>query len=209
MEIEFRVHCFTCQTLTLTYDNRETLEKFIRDVQSAGLGWSRVDETTRSDECQVWVDGLPANGGLFHYIRKMSLFELGVKPDSDIDLYLSSSFGVGPGCPCRILFRGDTNHTKDGPWGSITTGDAFYPMGSFSGKHPQFFHEYVDTSMVKCTIHVVQGKETYTIATDRDFQDLCQTSISEIWESMGSGFESHQLWDSLVIFNFSGPVSHI
>ena len=207
LEIEIRVNCsITGQLLTLRYDNRKTLETFIRDLQAEGLGWNRVDETTRSDECQVWVDGLPE---LFHSTRKMSLFELGVKPDSVIDLNLSNSFGVGPGCPCSILFRGYSNHTKDGPWGSITLGDALYPMGSHFGNHPQFFHDYVDTSMVKCTIHVVQGKETYTIATDRDFQDVCQTSISEIWESMGNGFQSHQLFDSLVIFHFSGPVSHI
>jgi len=207
LEIEFSVDCgITAQELTFTYDNRQTLEKLIRDLQPEGLGWNRVDETTRSDECQVWVDGLPK---LFRSIRKMSLFELGVKPDSVIRLYLSNSCGVGPGCPCSILFRGYSNHTKDGPWSSITIGDAYYPMGSNLGRHQQFFHTYVDTSTVKCTIHVVQGKETYTIATDRDFQDVCQTSISEIWESMGSGFQSHQLHNSLVIFNFSGPVSHI
>ena len=210
MEIEFSVNCIiTGQEFTFTYDNRETLEKFIRDVQAEGLGWSRVDETTRSDECQVYVHEF-GRIELFHRIRKMSLFELGVKPDSVIRLELSNSFGVGPGCPCSILFQGYSIQSKDGPWGSITDlGDANYPMGRPFGKHEQIFHAYVDTSTVKCTIHVVQGKETYTIATDRDFQDVCQTSISEIWESMGSGFQSPQLHYSLVIFNFSGPVSHI
>jgi hypothetical protein len=207
MEVDIIVECgITGMHLQLDYDNRKNLETFIRDLQAEGLGWNRVDETTRSDECQVWVDGLPE---LFHSIRKMSLFELGVKPDSVIKLYLSNSFGVGPGCPCSILFRGYSNHTKDGPWDSITLGDALYPMAFPFGNPEQFFHTYVDTSTVKCTIHVVQGKETYTIATDRDFQDVCQTSISKIWESMGSGFQSHQLHNSLVIFNFSGPVSHI
>ena len=207
MEVDIIVDCrITGKGLQVEYDNRKTLETFIRDLQAEGLGWNRVDETTRSDECQVWVDSGPA--GRFHSIRKMSLFELGVKPDSVIMLSLDSGCVVGPGCPCRILFRGSA-HTKDGPWNSITFGDALYPMAFPYGNPEQFFHTYVDTSKVKCTIHVVQGKETYTIATDRDFQDVCQTSISEIWESMGSGFQSHQLHNSLVIFNFSGPVSHI
>jgi hypothetical protein len=204
LEIEFSVYCeITEHQFTFTYDNRETLEKFIRDLQSEGFGWNRVNETKDQDLC-VWIH----RTFLFHSNRKTSLFDLGVKQASVVRISSSPSFS-GPGCPCSILFRGYSNHTKDGPWGSITFGDAYYPMGSDLGRHQQFFHTYVDTSTVKCTIHVVQGKETYTIATDRDFQDVCQTSISKIWESMGSGFQSHQLHNSLVIFNFSGPVSHI
>ena len=206
LEIEFSVECnITGRELTFTYDNRETLEKLIRVLQTAGgLGWNRVDETKDSDLC-VWIHGNPL---LFQSNRKTSLFDLGVKPKSVV-LLSNDPYYSGLGCPCSILFRANIHgHTKDGPWGSITDGDANYPMGWHFGKHEQIFHAYVDTSTVKCTIHVVQGKETYTIATDRDFQDVCQTSISEIWESMGSGFQSHQLHYSLVIFDFSG-VSHI
>ena len=204
LEIEFSVKCaITGQELTLIYDNRKTLETFIRDLQAEGVGWNRVDETKDPDLC-VWIHGNPF---LFQSNRKTSLFDLGVKPKSVIRLSNDGGIYTGPGCPCSILFRAN-GHTKDGPWGSITDGDAFYPMGSHFGNHPQFFHAYVDTSTVKCTIHVVQGKETYTIAIDRDFQDVCQTSISEMWESMGSGFQGHQLHYSLVIFYFSG-VSYI
>lgn len=204
----------------LTFDNRETLEKFIREVQAQGFGWERLYETSEPRSCNVWIDGWPFP---FHSNRQKSLFDLGVGPNSQVCLSSADHADGGVYPTCKIIFVGKFDHTVDRIdgreqsnfrpcWNRILDGDPSHPLGYPDWKHwkkRELFHSYVDISNLKCTIHVVQGQEIYTIATDWEFQDVRKTSISEIWESMGSGFENHQLHESLVIFNLSGPISHV
>ena len=203
MDIPITIACLISgMTMDFDVDITTTFESLIRDLQAeCSMAWPREKEGT--GDFGITIDGRPE---AFNSIRKTTLFDAGVSRNTTIHLHEGTCI-VGAGCLVRYTFTTDLHHTFNGPWGGINeAGDACYPFASLGGRQEDFFQPYIDISLINVTIHAIIGDETYTITAGQGLEQLLDTPIIKLWESMGSGFKSHQLWNCLLIFHFSGAM---